>query len=127
MLELGYFGTSGIRCIIRGLFKVEWTGDAFIGLNAKTYFCSGDTSKYSSKGVSHSCKLTFEDYRNVLLRNEIEKQTNTLTRFRLKNGQIYTYNVKKTGLTHLYVKRRVLSDGVSLSVIHKSFTIVFLL
>ena len=57
-----YAITFGLKCIFPGLFKVEWTGDAFIGLNAKTYFCSGDTSKYSSKGVSHSCKLTFEDF-----------------------------------------------------------------
>ena len=34
-----------------GLFKVEWEGDGFIGLNSKTYYCWGDTDKVSCKGI----------------------------------------------------------------------------
>ena len=100
-----------ITLCILGLFKEEWSGDAFIGLNAKTYFCSGPSSKYSSKGVSHHYNLTFQDYRNVLLRNDIDNQTNK--GFRYKDGKMYTYNVKKSGLSHIYVKRKVLQDGMS--------------
>ena len=86
-------------------------GSAFIGLNAKTYFCQGETNKMSSKGVSHSCKLTFEDYRKILMKENVECQTNR--GIRVKNGDVYTYKVRKTGLTHLYVKRKILSDGIS--------------
>ena len=35
-----------------GLFKVEWSGDGFVGLCNKTYFCFGPTDKYSTKGLS---------------------------------------------------------------------------
>ena len=35
-----------------GLFKVEWSGDGFIGLCSKTYYCFGATDKYSTKGLS---------------------------------------------------------------------------
>ena len=32
-----------------GLFKVEWSGDGFVGLCSKTYYCFGATDKYSTK------------------------------------------------------------------------------
>ena len=36
-----------------GLFKVEWKGDGFVGLNSKTYCCWGTESKKAScKGIS---------------------------------------------------------------------------
>ena len=36
-----------------GLFKVEWKGDGFVGLNSKTYCCWGaESSKASCKGIS---------------------------------------------------------------------------
>ena len=35
-----------------GLFKVEWSGDGFVGLCSKTYYCFGATDKYSTKGLS---------------------------------------------------------------------------
>ena len=35
-----------------GLLKVERRGDGFIGLCSKTYYCFGDTDKYSTKGLS---------------------------------------------------------------------------
>ena len=36
----------------QGLFKVEWSGDGFVGLCSKTYYCFGATDKYSTKGLS---------------------------------------------------------------------------
>ena len=36
-----------------GLFKVEWKGDGFVGLNSKTYCCWGaESNKASCKGIS---------------------------------------------------------------------------
>ena len=36
------------------MFKVEWSGDGFVGLCSKTYYCFGPTDKYSTKGLSKS-------------------------------------------------------------------------
>ena len=35
-----------------GLFKVEWSGDGFLELCSKKYYCFGATDKYSTKGLS---------------------------------------------------------------------------
>ena len=35
-----------------GLFKVEWSGDGFVGLCSKTYYCFEASDKYSTKGLS---------------------------------------------------------------------------
>ena len=35
-----------------GLFKVEWSGNRFVVLCNKTYYCFGATDKYSTKGLS---------------------------------------------------------------------------
>lgn len=97
---------------ITGLFKVEWMGDKFVGLNAKSYYCEGTKGdKYSSKGISHSNKMTFDEYKRVLKKSPIGFQTNR--GFRLKDGTVHTYTVKKSGLTHTYVKRKVLQDGIT--------------
>ena len=34
-----------------GLFKVEWSGDGFVGLCSKTYYSFGATDKHSTKGL----------------------------------------------------------------------------
>ncbi len=95
-----------------GLFKIEYEGDVFIGLNAKTYFCSGMKDKYSSKGVSHSTMLKIDDFRKVLNNNVIEPQVNK--GFQLKQGRMYSYATKKeVRLKHFYAKRRILADGIS--------------
>ena len=53
-----------------GLFKTEWSGDGFIGLSAKTYYCYDKSDptqdKYSSKGLNKSIKLSREHFMNVL-------------------------------------------------------------
>ena len=35
-----------------GLFKVDWSGDGFVGLCSKTYYCFEATNKYSTNGLS---------------------------------------------------------------------------
>ena len=86
-----------------------------MGLNAKTYYCYDNTdaknNKYSSKGVSHSCGLTKEDYLKVLKNESIEQQENK--GFVYKNNKMYSYLMKKQGLTNCYCKRKLLNNGLS--------------
>ena len=98
-----------------GLFKIEWSGDGFIGLLAKTYFCYNisDTSndKYSAKGINKTINLSRELFKKVLETKKSCSQTNK--GFILKNKHMYTYNMKRVGLSYFYCKRKVLGDGVS--------------
>ena len=34
------------------MFKVEWSGNGFVGLCSKTFYCFGANDKYSTKGLS---------------------------------------------------------------------------
>lgn len=98
-----------------GLFKVEWQGDGFIGLAAKTYYCFADDGKdkYSSKGVNKKLKLTKDDYINVL---DTQKDCFKKNRgFILKDNEMFTYEQTRKGLPFLYVKRKVEADGYSTS------------
>jgi len=96
-----------------GLFKKEFEGDGFVGLNAKTYFCWSDVGedKYSSKGVSHLHPLTQKDYINVLNKEKIDPQINR--GFIKEKETFFTYAMKKDGLKYFYTKRKVLANGVS--------------
>ena len=98
-----------------GLFKLEWSGDGFAALNAKTYFCynldSNTDDKYSSKGISKSFVLTKDDYLKVLDTKTIPKQQNR--GFIFRGNTMYSYQVNKEGLKYFYCKRRLLSDGFS--------------
>ena len=98
-----------------GLFKIEWSGDGFVGLLAKTYFCYNISDiindKYSAKGISKTLKLSRELFKNVLTTRDSCSQTNK--GFILKNKHMYTYSMKKIGLSYFYCKRKVLDNGVS--------------
>ena len=97
------------------MFKVEWRGDGFVGLSAKTYYCfdhnDSSNDKYSSKGVSRAFKLTREHYLDVLKTKKSSIQVNK--GFIMKYNQIYTYEMKKSGLSYFYCKRKLLDDGIS--------------
>ena len=100
-----------------GLFKVEFDGAAFVGLNSKTYWCEGDVSKHSCKGVQKKRNpLAVQNYKKVLETQEIHRVENM--GFRVKSGRMFTYTQEKHGLTPFYAKRRVLSDGVSTKTLH---------
>ena len=96
-----------------GLFKVEWSGDAFIGLNSKSYYCHNHNGKdkYSSNGISRTIPLSMEDYLNVLDKKSIPSQTNK--GFIFRDNKMLSYDVRKDGLTHKYFKQKVISDGCS--------------
>ena len=90
-----------------GLFKVEWKGEGMVGLCSKTYFGWGaDGDKASSKGVSKKhTELTKERYLNVL--KEKRNATGVNIGFRMKGGQMHTYQQSKDALSYLYIKRKV--------------------
>lgn len=94
---------------------MEWQGDGFIGLSAKSYYCFNNESpqkdKHSAKGVSRHFKLTKEDYMNVLRKGPLTAQINK--GFILKGRSMYTYELSKQGLGHFYTKRKVLENGFS--------------
>ena len=98
-----------------GLFKEEWSGDGFIGIAAKSYFCYDKTDptkdKCSAKGVSRHIKMTREYFLDVLTTKTSCRQTNK--GFIMKDKNIFTYELNKDALTFTYVKRKVLNDGVS--------------
>ena len=97
-----------------GLFKLEWEGNGFVGLAAKTYYCfkNDGKDKHSAKGVSRKFQLTKEDYLNVLnLESSVQPQINK--GFVVKGKSTYTYELVKQGLNHFYAKRKVLANGMS--------------
>ena len=99
-----------------GLFKLEWEGDGFVGLAAKTYYCYRNDSlgkdKHSAKGVSRKYHLTKEDYLKVLnLESSVQPQINK--GFVVKGKSTYTYELMKQGLNHFYAKRKVLANGMA--------------
>lgn len=96
-----------------GLFKVEWKGEAMWALNSKCYLGVGEKNKIAVKGVQKSRNadiLVPEKFEGVLDTGEPVIATNR--GFRVRNNDVWTYEMKKKGLTYLYVKRKVLADGV---------------
>ena len=98
-----------------GLFKDEFKGIGIISLNSKTYFCWSDDSsddKYRSKGLSRrQNKLTRDQFMSVLNYKTII--SGQYTGFRIKQGETFTYQQQKNGLTYIYAKRYVLDDGIN--------------
>ena len=100
--------------LFTGLFKLEWEGDGFIGLAAKTYYCykNDGKDKHSAKGISRKFPLSKEEYFKVLnLDSSAEPQVNK--GFVMKGKSTYTYELVKQGLNHFYAKREVLANGLS--------------
>lgn len=99
-----------------GLFKTEFEGTAMCCLCSKTYIAINsitDEKKLSSKGLS---KITndkkFQDFVDVL--REKKSGSGVNKSFRMgPNNQMWTYIQERLGLSYLYVKRIVLSDGIS--------------
>ena len=137
--ESEYRGGGAAQCCLEvqkyqrrtpGLWKVECAADAVIALAPKCYTCfnfasedlaEDDTTwwsrklisvKSSHKGVQKSNVLTPYDFWSV--------QESTKPRYIINRGikkdfdkQMKTYRQEKRGLSYLYTKRQVLSDGIS--------------
>jgi hypothetical protein len=100
---------------IPGLLKVEFDGSGMVALNAKTYCCWRDEdniTKYSSKGLSKKSN-SFDRAHFLSVLQSGKPQSGTNRGFVLKDNSMFTYAQVRTGLTYLYTKRRVMSDGVS--------------
>ena len=95
-----------------GLFKLECEGDRMIALCSKCYYIDdrGEKKKFSTRGMSkkqnninwHRFKTTLEGHRDMA----------TNRGFRMRDGNIVTYEQEKLGLSAYYDKRWVLSDGI---------------
>ena len=95
-----------------GLFKVEWSGDGFVGLCSKTYYCFGSTDKYSTKGLSkrHNT-IDKETFLEVLTSRRSGSGKNR--GFRVYKSTVMTYVQERAALTYFYAKRVVHEDGLS--------------
>ncbi len=99
------------------LFKYEYTCDYLYALNCKTYHagCLDNTPpKFSTKGISkrHS-DLVSNDFKDVLESQTPKKGKNIS--FCSKDSNMYTYKQERVGLSYLYCKRIVSSDGFTTS------------
>ena len=95
-----------------GLFKVECKGSKMIALCSKCYFIedSEGEKKFSTKGVSKKQnEFTAQRFKKAL---EGSKDIATNRGFRMRDGQIVTYEQQKLGLSAYYDKRWVLEDGI---------------
>ena len=98
------------------LFKVEAEGVSMVCLNSKTYFLLKKDNKFklSSKGLSKvQNKFSLQDFISVSRTKEARGGTNVGFRLGHKRDTMYTYMQKRKGFSYLYVKRKVLSDGIS--------------
>ena len=104
-----------------GLFKYEWEGDGILSLNSKTYMCYNkntmgerESKKWSAKGVVKKQNVKNpEDFLSVLSSEKPVSAVNM--NFKLIDNKMHTYTIEKTGLSYLYIKRKVHSDGVTTS------------
>ena len=101
-----------------GLFKEEFRCTEMLCLCSKTYCCNDVTSKkskFSSKSLNkrvleQSGEGPLEKYRRVL--NEKVNVTSNNRGFRTNIHSVATYEQIRKGLTYLYPKRIVETDGI---------------
>ena len=95
-----------------GLFKLEFQGKKMLALCSKCYYAedSEGKKKFSTKGVSKKQnEITWQRFKKAL---EGSKDIATNRGFRMRDGQIVTYEQQKLGLSAYYDKRWVLEDGI---------------
>ena len=95
-----------------GLFKVEWSGDGFVGLCSKTYYFFGPTDKYSAKGLSKRHNdIDKEAFVEVFTNRRSGSGKNR--GFRVRHSTMLTYVQERAAPTYFYAKRVVHENGVS--------------
>jgi len=97
-----------------GLFKLEFEGKRMIALCSKCYYGDDEekeeNKKISCKGVVKAQNnINWERFENSLQWKEDRAKN---IGFRMKNGEIVTYEQEKLGLSAYYDKRWVLPDGI---------------
>jgi hypothetical protein len=96
-----------------GLFKIEYEGDGMVALCSKTYCVWGDKNKISSKGLQRRRNpesLNKESYLRCLFNRETINGENK--GFRFTQRIMKTYEQNKIGLSPIYTKGVVMSDGI---------------
>ena len=96
-----------------GIFGLEFKGSKMIALCSKSNIIENETGKQkiSCKGVSkRSLMSPMSKYEDTLFNQKLNFSTNK--GFRLKNGEMCTYEQNKIGFNYFYVKREVLADGI---------------
>ena len=90
------------------LFKVEFEDDAIVALRSKSYHCSSSEGEdKSSKGAQKArCNFTLDTFRQVL---QTKRSTMCTTVLGLRNQK----SQDRAALKYFYLKRIVLSDGIS--------------
>ena len=96
-----------------GLFKKEFEGERMIALCSKCYYTEDGEAKkkkLSSKGMSkRQNEINWHRFKAALNGN---KDMATNRGFRMRDGNIVTYEQEKLGLSAYYDKRWVLPDGI---------------
>ena len=96
-----------------GLFKKEFEGERMIALCSKCYYTEDGEAKkkkLSSKGMSkRQNEINWHRFKAALDGN---KDMATNRGFRMRDGNIVTYEQEKLGLSAYYDKRWVLPDGI---------------
>ena len=95
-----------------GLFKLECEGNRMIALCSKCYFIDdrGEKKKFSTKGMSKKQNnINWHRFKTAL---QGSKDMATNRGFRMRDGNIVTYEQEKLGLSAYYDKRWVLPDGI---------------
>ena len=93
-----------------GLFKVEWSGDGFVGLCSKTYYCFGPSDQYSTKGLSKRHNDTDKNAFLEFLTNS-RSGSGKNRGFRVRHSTVLTYVQERAALTYFYAKRVLQEDG----------------
>ena len=98
-----------------GLFKVETEKDKMISLCSKMYCCADTTEKnikLSCKGIQKDGNnVNYQKFNDVLFNGHKDIVLNK--GFRYIEGVMKTYEQTKKGLSYVYHKRIVQSDGIS--------------
>ena len=98
-----------------GLFKVEKEEDKVIALCSKMYCCSDMDEKLlklSCNGIQKDkINVSYKKIGNVLFNNNKDIAINQ--GFRYVDGYMKSYEQEKKGLSYVYNKRILLSDGIS--------------
>ena len=96
-----------------GLFKKEFEGERMIALCSKCYYTEDGEAKkkkLSSKGMSkRQNEINWHRFKAALDGN---KDIATNRGFRMRDGNMVTYEQEKLGLSAYYDKRWVLPDGI---------------
>lgn len=118
--KTSFLATDAFTKRTPGLYKEELSATGIVALSAKTYHAWNDedgSTKTSSKGLSKKTNaLDRNDFKRILNDKGVGGGVNY--GFAVRGDRMFMYRQERTGLGYLYVKRRVLDDGISTSALY---------